>query len=402
MKAAAAPVFLASVMALSGGCGPGGVATPAPPTSEAPSAHDAGVRYLLGRQDADGAWRSEVYGHFRSGDALTPLVLSALLESGRQEARDPCRRAADYLARLALPGKEDEPVELSYPSYTAALAASALSRGEFENERHRKARDACLALVRRLQLAEEGGWPPDDVEYGGWGYSSGPPRKPRAGEPASPLAEANLSATVFALEALRAAGIATDDPAIRRGLIFVRRCQNFHADGKASKPSLDDGGFFFLHHDFERNKAGLADGGMTPRFRSYGSTTADGLRCLLACGLTKDDPAVRAAIGWLERNFSADHHPGDFAPGTEPRRDALYFYYAASVSRALHTAGVDTPKTSSDPVRWADALAAELARCQRADGSWSNPANSMREDDQILATSWAVTALSLCGRAGGR
>jgi hypothetical protein len=40
------------------------------------------VRYLLSRQEADEMWRSVLYGYLRSGDALTPLVLSVLLESG--------------------------------------------------------------------------------------------------------------------------------------------------------------------------------------------------------------------------------------------------------------------------------------------------------------------------------
>jgi hypothetical protein len=359
------------------------------------------VRYLVEHQSADGAWRSDTYGHFRDGDALTPLVLSALLETpARERWRDSCRRGAGYLAGLTTPQKADEAAELSYPVYTAALAASVLS--EPWTGSHYRARDVWVALLRRLQLTEEGGWKPDDVEYGGWGYSVGPPHKPREGEPASPLAEANLSATVFAIEAWRAAGIAVDDPAVRHGLVFVRRCQNFHADEKTRTADLDDGGFFFLHHDFQRNKAGPAECATAPRFRSYGSTTADGLRALLACGLTKDDPQVRAALHWLEQNFRPDQHPGVFPPGSEPRRDALYFYYAASVSRALRAAGVDTLKAPAGPVRWADVLAAELVKRQRSDGSWSNPANSMREDDPILATAWAVKALSLCERGTTR
>jgi len=42
--------------------------------------------------------------------------------------------------------------------------------------------------------------------YGGWGFCAGLPRKPAADEFAPPLLESNLSATVFALQALHAAG----------------------------------------------------------------------------------------------------------------------------------------------------------------------------------------------------
>src|SRR5436305_14933944 len=117
------------------------------------------------------------------------------------------------------------------------------------------------------------------------------------------LFEPNLSATVFALEGLHAAGVSGSDPAVKHALGFVRRCQNFRES--ARDPKLDDGGFFFIQDDSERNKAGLA----TPtdkapaksalRVRSYGPATADGLRCLLAGGLANDDPRVIAARGWL-------------------------------------------------------------------------------------------------------
>jgi squalene-hopene/tetraprenyl-beta-curcumene cyclase len=399
MNRSFAAIFLAAVAALSAGCGPRGVAPPLRSSGKAVQlARADGVRYLLAHQAADGAWRSEVYGHFRGGDALTPLVLSALLESRCEDAREPCSHGADYLAALTAPGKND-PLELSYPVYTAALAVSVLSRPEYAH--HRQARDAWLALLQRQQVTEEGGWIPTDIEYGGWGYSAGPPRKPRRGEPIEPLAEPNLSATVFALEALRAAGISPDDPAIHRGLGFIRRCQNFPLDSLLRDPDLDDGGFFFLHHDGQRNKAGPAETAAPGiHYRSYGSTTADGLRALLACGLTWHDPHVQAAVHWLERNFRADQHPGGFPAGSEPRRDALYFYYAASVSRALRAPGVDTLETPAGTVGWAGALATELIRRQQDDGSWSNPADSMRENDPLLATSWAVTALSLCDRGG--
>jgi hypothetical protein len=404
-------VFLCAFLAAVSGCGPRDVALPQPastattPAISTPEqAADAGVRYLLGRQDSkDGAWRSPVYGHFNHGDALTPLVLSALLESPpREDTKPACRKGARYLAELIqLRADTDGPVELQYTVYTAALAVRVLSRPE--HAEHLKARDAWLALLRRQQLAEAGGWRPADDEYGGWGYSDGPPRKPRPGEPVSSLAEANLSATVSALEALRAAGASVDDPAVRHGLVFVRRCQNLPSEEQPRRPHIDDGGFFFLHHDGIRNKAGPADT-TSPRvrYRSYGSTTADGLRALVACGLGTDDPPARAAVRWFEHHFRANEHPGAFLPEGVGHRDGLFFYYAASVSQALTAAKVPVLQTPGGPIRWADALAAELVKRQLPDGSWSNAAATMREDDPVLATAWAVMALSVAGQAPSR
>ena len=47
-------------------------------------------------------------------------------------------------------------------------------------------------------------------------------------------------------------------------------------------------------------------------------------------------------------------------------------------------------------MRWAEALAETLLARQRADGSWSNPASEMREDDPVVATAFATAALGVC------
>jgi squalene-hopene/tetraprenyl-beta-curcumene cyclase len=189
---------------------------------------------------------------------------------------------------------------------------------------------------------------------------------------------------VFALDALRAAGFA-DKSVYEKALVFVRRCQN------------EDGGFHFIYDDPVRNKAGVAEqpaDGPT-RFHSYGSTTADGLRALLLCGVPADDPAVRSARGWLVKHFRPDTHPGQYIPTHEPNRDAVYYYYAASVSKALRAAGVR--EAGGKP--WAESLAAELAKRQKDDGSWANPVELVRENDPIVATASAVTALANCAAA---
>src|SRR5205807_8587178 len=116
------------------------------------------------------------------------------------------RKGAAYLAGLVKAGGEIEEglFGLSYPVYTSAGAVIVLSQPC--NQRHRKARDAWLAYLRKRQLTRELGWQPADKPYGGWGYSNTLPYKPKEGKTLPPLTESNLSATLFALEALRAAG----------------------------------------------------------------------------------------------------------------------------------------------------------------------------------------------------
>src|SRR5205823_12631210 len=97
-----------------------------------------------------------------------------------------------------------------------------------------------------------------------------------------------------------------DDPAFPKALVFVRSCQNFADDPEFADPTLDDGGFHFIYDDPARNKPGLAglDRHGRPRFRSYGSTTADGYRALLRCGSAGHDPRARAALAWLQSHFA--------------------------------------------------------------------------------------------------
>lgn len=279
---------------------------------------------------------------------------------------------------------------------TAALAARALQRHGAE----RRQVEAWIAILRRHQLVERLGWPQVDAEFGGWGYAVVEPRRPGPDEVRLPLLEPNLSATVFAVEALRAAGAGADDAAVAAARVFVERCQNVAAAPATADPAFDDGGFFFVLADAQRTKAGPAgrDRHGRERFLSYGSATADGLRALLACGLPADQPRVTAARAWLERHFTPDVHAGRFPEERHVFRDACSFYYAWSVAAAFAASGVEEARTAAGPVEWRRALAASLVARQAADGSWANPQAAVREDEPLVATPFAVAALRICGR----
>jgi squalene-hopene/tetraprenyl-beta-curcumene cyclase len=340
------------------------------------------VRYLMDRQSSDGAWRSEIYGPFKDGPSLTSLIAATFVSlESKFDIESASFMAAKYLAAQI----DNSLDNLTYPAYTAAGAVIALNqRPEFASQQK-----AWLNYLRTLQLTEDLGWQPANLAYGGWGYAA-TGLQPLNGAPATPLAVPNLSATVFALKALRAAGVCPCDPAIQRAQVFITRCQNWSDESDSRNEIFDDGGFHFLLEDPQRNKAGELglDRFGRRRFASYGSATADGFRALAYCGLGKKHPRRLAAERWLVRNFSAEEHPGDFQPDREHLRPTLYYYYAASLAQSLQL---------SDHLRSRAAeLASALLSRQRSDGSWANSAVDVREDDPLVATPLAIQALDGC------
>jgi hypothetical protein len=334
-------VTRALVLALLVACSSSTPATPAPTPGSIDQALARAGTFLDAQQIADGSIRSRTYAALKDGWSLTPLAAMALRMIPDQ--RDAYARSVGFVATLDATAVG----ALGYPNYTLAIGALVL--GAPENlPAHRATRDGFLAALRARQL-------PD----GGWGYD------PRT---------SNLSTTLLAVGALALSGVKPSDPALVAARGFVERCAN------------PDGGFVFSPDTPDGNKAGPAGGG---GFRSYGSMTADGLRALLRLGAAADDPRVLAAVAWLRQRFDPTKNPGDFVPINELRRASSYFYWAWSAAHAME-------HVSREDHGWAIALATELLRLQRADGAWANPASEMREDDPIIATSFAVAALALC------
>jgi hypothetical protein len=346
-----------------------------------------GTRALVAAQDPDGTWRSRTYGALRDGLALTPTVLKAVVFAPEVEGSAAARSRG--AARLA---SAPSGQELAFPIYAAAEAAIILTHLEPTKGN----RAPWLDLLIRGQLTEDLGWSPADLAYGAWGDA---PRASRKGDVhLGAAADADISSTLFALGALRIAGASAYDPAVRKALIFVARCQNIAAEAEIGDPAYDDGGFFFSPTDPVRNKAGVAgsDRSGRVRYHSYGSTTADGLRALLRCGLPPEHRRVVAARRWLERHFSATNNPGVFEPARAGERDATYYYYVWSLAHAFRALGGRMQEGEGRETAWAELLAHELIRRQRGDGTWVNGLTASKEDDPLVATSLALGALGLC------
>jgi hypothetical protein len=319
---------------------------------------------LWSRQEADGGWHSHTYGLLRSGQALTPFVLDALLAVPESVCPRPVGQVDRALAFLrdhtqgngAL-GLADRDVA-DYPNYATALAVSAICRARRAGWETQVA--PMVAWLRSQQFTEQNGWHPSDAAYGAWGMGGERRTPPDTGH-------VDLSMTRHVLDALRAAGIPESDPAIAAAAIFVERCQSA------------DGGFFFTTTEFDTNKAGPEG----DSFRSYGTTTADGILALLATGHGPEDRRVAAARGWLTAHHRDLDVPGFRGVAYDRWPKGLAFYYAAASAQAFRALQVDG----------GTAVAEGLRRSQRRDGSWSNSENLVKEDDPLIATPFAIRAL---------
>jgi hypothetical protein len=327
--------------------------------------------WLWDHQESDGAWRSRTYGLLRSGQSLTPFVLDALLEVPENvypRSRAGVARATEFIRAHTGPtgalGAAEGDIP-DYPNYATALAVSALCRARPSGWQAQIA--PMVSYLRLQQFTEQNGWRPQDPAYGAWGMGGDRRTPPGAGH-------VDLSMTRYVLDALRAAGVAGSAPAFAAARVYVERCQNFDPQG-----SSDSGGFFFSTTESGANKAGQD----RDRFRSYGTTTADGILALLATGHALTDRRVIAAQRWL----TAHHRDGDvpgFA-GEAYRRwsRGLTFYYSSASAKAFQALGLDA----------GGALLEGLRVDQRPDGSWANPEKLVKEDDPLIATPFALRAL---------
>lgn len=317
---------------------------------------DNAARFLWSQQSDDGGFHSTTYGLLRSGQSLTPFVLVALLGVPDSESLAPVGAVGRALAFIRSNTNSEGALGLmegagaDYPNYATSLAVCALIKAQrpgFE-----KLVESMVAQLRKQQFSEANGWDSKQASYGGWGMGGPVHRPPEAGH-------VDLSMTRHVLEALRASGVAPSDPAITRSLIYLERSQN------------GDGGFFFSPVNPEINKAG--DNGGT--YSSYGTTTADGVLALRAAGIPDEDPRIAKAITWLKEHHRPDRAPGFDQDAGQPWDAGLRFYYAGAISRALPELPVQLP-------------------AQAEDGSFRNAVNLVKEDDPLIATTFALYALT--------
>lgn len=324
--------------------------------SKARAALERGSEALWKLQSDDGAFRSAKYGLLRDGWSLTPFALLALIRTGRELPSGRASRALGWIAHGTKNGVLGlESAAPDYPCYATAMALHCLT--ELRPPDSEGLVDELRKGLLAFQLTESDGWK-DHPGCGAFRMGSRDvPRPPHSGH-------VDLSMTRRAVEALVASGLPADNPAIREAVGFAERCRT------------PEGAFVYTATETALNK-GRRDGSDP----GYGTATADGVLLRLAAGEAVD--RGKQALSAMHR---ADENPRVGEGPFRPYARAMRGYYRAAAGRVFARVG--------GPQNWEQALASAVIDEQQSDGTWANTRTEQKEDEPIVATGFALEALS--------
>ncbi len=217
----------------------------------------------------------------------------------------------------------------------------------------------------------------DDTMSGGFGYDRRSRRR-----------YADLSNTSYAMDAMRRTQAAEDfRPAGEKRADLNWDAALKFVTGLQEREGERAGGAAYNDRTPQGGTSTNASGRV--QLRAYGSMSYAAVLSMCHARLTKSDPRVRSALEYCTKYWTVDENPGMGNQG-------LYYYYDI-LARALSAAGLDElPAADGRRIAWKRELAAKLISLQSADGSWVNDNNRFWEGDPVLATSFAMLALSLC------
>jgi squalene-hopene/tetraprenyl-beta-curcumene cyclase len=357
-------------------------------SDRAQAALDKGLAYLKTQQQPDGSWQTE-----KEPPAMTAVVLKAFVQDSRYKSdTDFVKRGFDKL--LSYQVEDGGIYKDTLANYNTAIALSALAAAD--NPAFKERVDRAVAYLKGLQWTDKTKFEhaaaekrpqivdENDVFYGGWGYGG------MARGPARP----DLSNAQMTIEALKDAGLKSDDPAFQNALKFITRLQNNSETNKTEWVG-DDGGFIYSPGNTRKGES-MAGEYVAPdgrrMLRSYGSMTYAGLKSMIYAGLTKDDPRVKAAWDWISKNWTLDENPGMKLNKPDDAKAGLY-YYLHTMAKALNAYDEPTITDAKGAKHdWRVELAAKIASLQKPDGSWAGEKRFM-EDKPVLVTAYMVMAL---------
>ncbi len=333
------------------------------PAKEISPVVDKALAFLKTTQDKDGAFSPKF-----TGPGITAVVAVGLIKNGVSPDDPVVAKALKFIETQV---KKDGGVyDKGLANYTTSVAIMAFAEANKGGKYDAVIKNADT-FIKKIQHDDE-----DKPSHGGFSYDG---KK-------SP----DMSNTGISIDALIAAGISKDDPALKRALKFVSRSQNlageFNDQPFAKNASPEDSGGFTYNFLSGDDKQKNPTGGL----RSVGAMTYTGLKTFLYAGVSKDDPRVKAAIGWVRRHYTLEENPGMGKAGL--------FYYYQTFGKAMTAWGEDEFKDDKGKAHdWRRELFNAIQSKQLADGSWQVDGDrTFGEADKNLATGFALLSLSYC------
>ena len=364
---------------------------PSATAAKAEAVVQRGLAFLKSQQQPDGGWQTSD----RMPPAITALALKTFLQD----------KSADHSAVIDPGMKKLLSFQMTdggiykdlLANYNTAIAVSTLAASN--DPAVKPAMEKAVAYMKQLQ------WTPDtrpefvgknekntgqevveneqDAFYGGWGYGG---RGRGAGRP-------DLSNTQFTVEALHAAGVPADDPAMQKALTFVTRLQN-NSETNSAAWAGNDGGFIYgpsADRKGESFAGDYTDADGSRHLRSYGAMSYAGLKSMIYAGVSKQDPRVQSAWKWVNNNWTLDEHPGMAEISPEAAKWG-YNYYLQVLAKTLDAYDQPELDVKGQKIDWRVALVDKLASLQTPDGSFTGEKKYM-EDNPVLSTSYLLLAL---------
>jgi hypothetical protein len=325
---------------------------------------DKAIAYLRKTQESDGSWSSK-----HTGPGVTALVVAAFLRNGVGPDDPTVAKALVYLEKSV---KKDGGIYTNdrLTNYTTSVGLMAFQEANKDKKYDTLIKQA-TGFLKKLQYQDDD----KDAKFGGLGYND--------------KSRPDMSNTAYFIDAMIAAGVPKDDPAIQRALKFVSRCQNLPGetnDQPFAKKTTDDdkGGLTYDLTDIEENKHKTPEGGL----RSLGAMTYGGLKSFLYAGVKKDDPRVQGAVKWIRGHYTLDENPGLGQKGV--------FYYYHTFGKAMTALGEDQFEDAKKQKHdWRKELFEAIKKRQdEKDGSFVSKGDMVfGEADPNLATAFALLTL---------
>lgn len=337
------------------------------------AAKQRALDFLRTSQADDGSWTSP------TAPGISGLVTYAMLRSGAKVDDPTVAKALNHLTGFVQKDGGIYYEKSDHRNYETSITLLAFAAANGDG-RYTKLIARARDFLKALQWDETEGKKESDTEFGGAGY--GKSKRP------------DLSNTAFLIEALKAAGVSNDDPAIKNAIIFVSRCQNLETEHNTTPfaSKVNDGGFYYTPAAGGSSQAGPTDNG---GLRSYASMTYAGLKSMIHAGVKPDDPRVQAAFKWVRKHYTIEENPGMGQQGL--------FYYYHTFAKALDTMKVGQLE-DADGIKhdWRKDLGHHILSQQKENGSWVNKEPRWYEGDPNLTTAYALMALVYCEPVVGK